>query len=66
MSNKLLPGLIQQALLTAAELRDRYRFNPDGQLWKRTPAGWICDGTRITQPTDREDFLLAKLRQEDR
>ena len=64
MTERVLHGLIQKALLTASELPSRYRINPDGQLWRMTPNGWRPVGGLLAAD-DREDFLVSKLTQED-
>ncbi len=65
MAQAILHGLIQKALITASELKDSYRINPNGDLWAMTPLGWMKTG-EILKPQDAEDFLVGKLTQEDR
>lgn len=62
---KILPGLIQKALLDANALHLDYRINPNGEVWRYSPIGWIKTG-QLADPSDREDFLVGKLTQEDR
>lgn len=65
MGEKILPGLIQKALIQASELRDHTRINPNGDVWSMSPLGWIKTG-HLANERDREDFLVGKLTQEDR
>jgi fermentation-respiration switch protein FrsA (DUF1100 family) len=61
----ILNGLLQKALLDAQGLHQSYRINPNGDLWRYSPLGWIKTG-EIHNERDREDFLVGKLTQEDR
>lgn len=69
MSNqrvKLHP-LLRKAETDALALSTQIRIDSAGTIWRNSPdQGWKRNEDKLTDPRDREDFLVGQLSQEDR
>lgn len=63
---RIVHGLLQKALIDANRICAEIRIGSDGSIWRMTPSGWKASPDRLTNPRDREDFLVGKLTQEER
>jgi hypothetical protein len=66
MTERLLHGLIQKALIDANTLPYvSYNGGKGKRIWRKSVMGWNCIG-ELSSDQDAEDFLVGKLTQEDR
>ena len=61
MPEKILPGLVQKALLDAKDLHNALRIDKAGSIWNRHPMGWWQKVGEIHDKRLAEDLLASQL-----